>query len=135
MVVWSIFAQLVIGAATIVAAFRVGTRNARVAELVGTRNAEETANATLQRETAARREEFWKRLTFALTATANENPAEARLGFSLLAELAKSDLASPEDRALARAASHAVLQQLDPPSNQADSGSDDQVSDDDEELR
>ncbi len=134
MVLWSIFAQLVIGAATIVAAFRVGTRNARVAEIVGTRNAEEAASATRQRETAARREEFWKRLTFALTATANENAAEARLGFTLLAELAKSDLASTEDRALARAASRAVLQQLDPPSDEADAGPDDQASDH-EELR
>jgi len=124
MVVWSVLAQLVIGAATIAVAFRVGTRNARVAELVGTRNAEEAANATLQRETAARREEFWKRLTFALTATANENPADARIGFTLLAALIKSDLATAEDVALAESVSRTILQQLDPPPGQADTEGD-----------
>jgi len=124
MVVWSVLAQLVIGAATIAVAFRVGTRNARVAELVGTRNAEEAANATLQRETAARREEFWKRLTFALTATAYENPADARIGFTLLAALIKSDLATAEDVALAESVSRTILQQLDPPPDQADTEGD-----------
>ena len=77
MVWWAVVVQLVVGAATIAVAFRVGTRNAQ-----------ETANATSQREAAARREEFWKRLTYALTAAGSENEAEAQVGFALLGALA-----------------------------------------------
>ncbi len=112
--VWlAVVVQLVVGVATIAVAFRVGTRNAQ-----------ETADATLQRETAARREEFWKRLTYALTAAGSENQAEAQVGFALLAALVQSELASSEDRQLARAAGQAVLQPLDPPPDEADTGSD-----------
>lgn len=109
MVWWAVVVQLVVGAATIAVAFRVGTRNAQ-----------ETANATLQRETAARREEFWKRLTYALTAAGSENEAEAQVGFALLSALVQSELASAEDLLLARAAGRAALQSLDPPPNVAD---------------
>lgn len=112
--VWlAVVVQLVVGVATIAVAFRVGTRNAQ-----------ETANATLQRETAARREEFWKRLTYALTAAGSENQAEAQVGFALLAVLVQSELASSEDRQLARAAGRPVLQPLDPPPDEADTESD-----------
>ncbi len=108
--VWlAVVVQLVVGVATIAVAFRVGTRNAQ-----------ETAHATLQRETAARREEFWKRLTYALTAAGSENQAEAQVGFALLTALVQSELASSEDRQLARAAGRAVLQPLDPPPDEAD---------------
>lgn len=109
MVWWAVVVQLVVGVATIAVAFRVGTRNAQ-----------ETANATSQRETAARREEFWKRLTYALTAAGSENEAEAQVGFALLGALVQSELASSEDLLLARAAGRAVLQPLDPPPDVAD---------------
>ena len=103
--VWRAMAvQLVVGAATIAVAFRVGTRNAQ-----------EAANATSQRETAARREEFWKRLTCALTAAGSENEAEAQVGFAVLGALVQSELARSEDLILARTAGRAVLQPLDPP--------------------
>ena len=105
--------QLVVGVATIAVAFRVGTRNAQ-----------ETAHATRQREVAARREEFWKRLTYALTAAGSQNLAEAQVGFALLATLVQSELASPEDRELARAAGRAVLQPLDPPPDREDTEED-----------
>lgn len=108
--VWlAVVVQLMIGVATIAVAFWVGTRNAQ-----------ESANATSQRETAARREEFWKRLTYALTAAGSENQTESQVGFALLTALVQSELASAEDRQLARAAGRAVLQPLDPPPDEAD---------------
>ena len=118
---WTVLVQLVVGAATIAVAFRVGTRNARVNEQVGIRNAQEAAHATLQRETAARREEFWKRFTYALTATGSDNPRVARVGFRLLTALISSDVATDEDIALAESVSRTILLELDQSSNQADS--------------
>lgn len=104
--------QLVVGVATIAVAFRVGTRNAQ-----------ETASHPAARDRGPPGE-FWKRLTYALTAAGGENQAEAQVGFALLAALVQSELASSEDRQLARAAGQAVLQPLDPPPDEADTGSD-----------
>lgn len=120
MVWWALVVQLVVGAATIAVAFRVGTRNARVNEQIGTRNAEEAANATRQREVAARREEFWKRFTYALTITGSPNPAGARVGFRLLTALISSDLATEEDVALAESISQTILLELDQSAGGAD---------------
>ncbi len=44
---WALVVQLVVGAATIGVAFRVGTGNAPVNEQVGTRNTEEAAKARI----------------------------------------------------------------------------------------
>jgi hypothetical protein len=117
---WALVVQLIVGAATIGVAFRVGTRNTRVNQQIGTRNAQEAANATHQREVAARREEFWKRFTYALTVTGSPNPADARVGFRLLGALISSDLATEEDVALAESISQAILAELDQAAPEAD---------------
>lgn len=124
MIVWGIVAQLLIGAATITVAFRLGTRNADVADRVGGRHAEEAAKATLQREIAGRREEWWRRMSWALKATTSENAREAHIGFRMVAELLRSDLATPDDLALGDIVSDAVLIALDPPPDLADTEQD-----------
>ncbi len=135
MVVWGIVAQLLIGAATITVAFRVGTRNADVADRVGGRHAEEAAKATLQREIAGRREEWWRRMSWALKATTSENAREAHIGFRMVAELLRSDLATPDDLALGDIVSDAVLIALDPPPDLADTEENTTTVTEEEELR
>ncbi|MEP6797240.1 MAG: hypothetical protein ABI890_03790 [Lapillicoccus sp.] len=55
-----------------------------------------------QRETAARREEWGRRFTAALADLGDDSARRRRLGQGLLERLASSDLASSEERALAR---------------------------------
>ena len=55
-----------------------------------------------QRESAARREEWGRRFTQALTDLGDDSERRRELGQVLLEQLASSDLASPEERALAR---------------------------------
>ncbi len=56
---------------------------------------------TRQREGQGRREEWGRRFTSALEAIKGEDPRARFLGRTLLADLASSELASPEERQLA----------------------------------
>jgi hypothetical protein len=56
---------------------------------------------TQQRELAGRREEWGRRFTLALTDMADAEPRRRALGHALLAHLARSDLATAEERELA----------------------------------
>lgn len=53
--------------------------------------------ATEQREFAARREEWWRRFTWAAELSLDDSDAKQEAGLLLLAELAKSDLAQREE--------------------------------------
>lgn len=53
--------------------------------------------ATEQRELAARREEWWRRFTWAAELALDESPAKRVAGLKLLATLARSDLAQREE--------------------------------------
>ena len=95
--------QLLIGVATVLVARAVGLRNARA-----------TTEATAQREIAARREEWWRRMQWALTAAAGDGEVVSAVGLAMLNELVRSDMATPEERALARAAARPIVRSLDP---------------------
>ena len=56
---------------------------------------------TQQRELQSRREEWGRRFTLALTDMADAEPRRRALGHALLAHLARSDLATTEERELA----------------------------------
>lgn len=86
--------QLVVGAATIGVAFRVGTGNAKVNEQVGTRNAEEAAKARISgRSPRGGRSAGGDSVQLrALTVTGSENPTDAhRLGSLRAAQLRPGD--------------------------------------------
>ncbi|GAA4529368.1 hypothetical protein [Amycolatopsis samaneae] len=53
--------------------------------------------ATEQRELAARREEWWRRFTWAAELALAESPAKRVTGLKLLTELAQSDLAQHDE--------------------------------------
>jgi len=52
-------------------------------------------------------------MSWALKATTSENAREAHIGFRMVAELLRSDLATPDDLALGDIVSDAVLIALD----------------------
>lgn len=53
--------------------------------------------ATEQRELAARREEWWRRFTWAAELAMDESAARRTLGLSLMMKLARSDLAQQDE--------------------------------------
>ncbi|MGK4593920.1 hypothetical protein [Amycolatopsis sp. w19] len=53
--------------------------------------------ATEQRELAARREEWWRRFTWAAELTMDESAAKRTLGLSLMMKLARSELAQQDE--------------------------------------
>lgn len=53
--------------------------------------------ATRQRELAARREEWWRRFTWAADLAMDESPVKRVTGLKLLAKLAQSDLAQRDE--------------------------------------
>ncbi|MEU3624841.1 hypothetical protein BS329_18015 [Amycolatopsis coloradensis] len=56
--------------------------------------------ATEQRELAARREEWWRRFTWAAELAMDESAAKRALGLSLMMKLARSDLAQQDENDL-----------------------------------
>lgn len=111
MTIWAILVQLLIGVATVGTAYRVGRRNI-----------DEASRGTQQREDAARREEWWRRFSWALAAIASDNDRESQLGYVVLSVLVESPLAGPDERAIARRASDAALAPLDPGPQSGDTG-------------
>lgn len=53
--------------------------------------------ATQQRDLAARREEWWRRFTWAAELALDDSPAKRVAGLKLLAKLARSDLAQRDE--------------------------------------
>ncbi len=53
--------------------------------------------ATVQRELAARREEWWRRFTWAAEMSLSDVPAKRVAGLTMLTQLARSELAQRED--------------------------------------
>lgn len=66
--------------------------------LIGVRHmARGNDRATEQREVAARREEWWRRFTWAAELALDESPAKRVAGLKLLAKLAQSELAQRDE--------------------------------------
>lgn len=65
-------------------------------------NRDASAEATAQRELQARRDEWGRRFASALERTASPDVLQRTIAVTMLAALLRSELASPDDRALAR---------------------------------
>ena len=68
--------------------------------------------ATRQREYAARREEWWRRFTWAADLALDESATKRVAGLRLLAKLAQSDLAGPDEYLLLDAFHERVLNKV-----------------------
>lgn len=83
---WQVLLSLVAGSITATAAW-FGVRH----------TVRGNDRATQQRELAARREEWWRRFTWAAELALAESPAKRGAGLKLMTVLARSDLAQDEE--------------------------------------
>jgi hypothetical protein len=68
--------------------------------------------STVQRELAARREEWWRRFTWAAELALDQSPAKRATGLEMLVKLAQSDLAQRDECLLLDAFQERVLDTL-----------------------
>ncbi len=95
--------QLVVGAATVAAAFYAARAGARATQL-----------SADQSERAARRQEWFRRMQWATDLTLADNARSVAKGRALLAVLARSELATADDEALLEALNaNPVLNELE----------------------
>ncbi len=98
-----VLVQLLVGAATVAAAFYAARAGARATQL-----------STDQQDRAARRQEWFHRMQWATDLTLAGNPRSVAKGRALLAVLARSDLATADDEALLEALNaNPVLNELE----------------------
>jgi len=90
--VLGVLVQLLVGVATVTAAFYAARAGARATQL-----------STEQQERAARRQEWFRRMQWATDLTLADNPRSVAKGRALLAVLARSELATADDEALLEA--------------------------------
>jgi len=101
--VLGVLVQLVVGAATVTAAFYAARAGARATQV-----------STDQSERAARRQEWFRRMQWATDLTLADNPRSVAKGRALLAVLARSELATSDDEALLEALNaNPVLNELE----------------------
>jgi len=101
--VLGVLVQLLVGVATVAAAFYAARAGARATEL-----------STDQQERAARRQEWFHRMQWATDLTLADNPRSVAKGRALLAVLARSELATADDEALLEALNaNPVLNELE----------------------
>ncbi|MFK0244610.1 hypothetical protein ACIQUM_07915 [Amycolatopsis azurea] len=75
----------------------VGVLAATAAYFGARQGARSNDRATEQRDLAARREEWWRRFTWAAELAMNESAAKRTLGLSLMLKLARSELAQQDE--------------------------------------
>lgn len=98
---WQLGLTLLVGVLTVTGAY-VGSRM----------GARANDRATEQRDAAARREEWWRRFTWAAELALDDSAGKRAAGLSLLMKLARSELAQHDDHQLLDVFHQRVLDRL-----------------------
>ena len=108
---WQLGLTLLLGVLTVIGAY-VGSRL----------GAKANDRATNQRELAARREEWWRRFTWAAELALDGSSAKRAVGLSLMVKLARSELAQQDEFQLLDVFHQRVLGEILDPTSQTGQG-------------